>query len=278
MANEKISALSTIATGSIGLSTAYYPIAQTGSNYKVTMSQIQTVALTSGTVTNYLQFPNTGLKVNDTDASHYLTIVPGSNLTDARTFTLITGDSDRTLSIGGDVTLPNTFTFSGNFTFAGTLTGTTTVTFPTSGTLATTAGNVATATALQTPRAINGVNFDGTANINAPINYTIVGNGGSLVKSVLNIFSFGGSQGTAALPASINAGDILIVTCITSGGLRITQGASQSIRGLNLQTTSGATGYVETQAGSEYGSITLVCTNNNTTFQVINQYGTWNFV
>lgn len=65
----------------------------------------------------------------------------------------------RTLTMGGSVT------YSGAFASTFTLTNTTAVTFPTAGTLATTAGNVATATALQTARAINGVNFDGTAAI-----------------------------------------------------------------------------------------------------------------
>lgn len=42
---------------------------------------------------------NTGLKVKDTDASHGLSIVPGSNLTADRTLTLTTGDAARTLDI-----------------------------------------------------------------------------------------------------------------------------------------------------------------------------------
>lgn len=46
-----------------------------------------------------VQINNTGLKVLDTDASHYLSIVPGSNLTAARTLTLTTGDAARTLDI-----------------------------------------------------------------------------------------------------------------------------------------------------------------------------------
>lgn len=42
---------------------------------------------------------NTGLKVKDTDASHGLSIVPGSNLSADRVFTLTTGDASRTLDI-----------------------------------------------------------------------------------------------------------------------------------------------------------------------------------
>lgn len=49
---------------------------------------------------------NTGLKVKDTDASHSLSIVPGSNLTANRTLTLTMGDASRTLNITGDATIP----------------------------------------------------------------------------------------------------------------------------------------------------------------------------
>lgn len=49
---------------------------------------------------------NTGLKIKDTDASHGLSIVPGSNLTADRTLTITTGDAARTLDIsGGSVTI-----------------------------------------------------------------------------------------------------------------------------------------------------------------------------
>lgn len=48
---------------------------------------------------------NTGLKVKDTNASHGLTIAPGSDLTSDRTLTVTTGDASRTLTISGDTTL-----------------------------------------------------------------------------------------------------------------------------------------------------------------------------
>lgn len=49
---------------------------------------------------------NTGLKLYDTNASHLLTITPGSDLTANRTFTLTTGDNSRTLNISAaDVTI-----------------------------------------------------------------------------------------------------------------------------------------------------------------------------
>jgi len=57
-------------------------------------------------VMNSLEVANTGLRAKDTDASHYLAFKPGTNLTDNRTLTITTGDSDRTLDISAaDVTI-----------------------------------------------------------------------------------------------------------------------------------------------------------------------------
>lgn len=52
---------------------------------------------------------NTGLKIQDTDATHGLSIVPGSQLTADRVLTLITGDNARTLTLSGNPTLDNWF-------------------------------------------------------------------------------------------------------------------------------------------------------------------------
>lgn len=48
---------------------------------------------------------NTGLNIQDSDASHELTLKPGSNLTADRTLTLTTGDADRTLTLTADTSL-----------------------------------------------------------------------------------------------------------------------------------------------------------------------------
>ena len=53
---------------------------------------------------------NTGLKVKDTNASHGLSIVPGSDLTADKTLTITTGDFDRTLTLSGDATISGTNT------------------------------------------------------------------------------------------------------------------------------------------------------------------------
>jgi len=54
-------------------------------------------------------FPNTGLRIYDTNASHYLTIAPGSNITGNKTLTLTTGDADRTITLSGNPTLADWF-------------------------------------------------------------------------------------------------------------------------------------------------------------------------
>jgi len=87
-----------------------------------------------GTMTGDLIATNTGLKILDTNASHSLAIVPGSNLTDNRTFTIVTGDANRSLTMTGDLAM------SGAFNLTLTTTALTNVTLPTTGTLATLAG------------------------------------------------------------------------------------------------------------------------------------------
>lgn len=54
-------------------------------------------------------FENTGLKIEDTDASHALTIAVGSNLTADRTLSLVTGDAGRTITLSGNPTLADWF-------------------------------------------------------------------------------------------------------------------------------------------------------------------------
>lgn len=70
------------------------------------------------TLTSGLTFPNTGLHILDTNASHDLIVAPGSNITADRTLTVTTGDSNRTLTMAGDASI--TGTNSGDVTLAGT--------------------------------------------------------------------------------------------------------------------------------------------------------------
>ena len=63
-----------------------------------------------------MTIPNVGLHLLDTNATHDLIVKPGSDLTLDRTFTLTTGDANRTLTINADTTL-------GGGTHSGTNTG-----------------------------------------------------------------------------------------------------------------------------------------------------------
>lgn len=75
------------------------------------------------TLTTGLTFPNTGLHILDTNASHDLVLVPGSDLTADRNLTITTGDVARTLTLSGDATLSggtHSGTNTGDVTLAGT--------------------------------------------------------------------------------------------------------------------------------------------------------------
>lgn len=92
------------------------------------------------TLSTGLTFPNTGLHILDTNATHDLIIAPGSNLTADRTLTVTTGDANRTLTLGGDTTL-NGGTHSGTNTGDQTITLTGDVTGSGTGSFATTIAN-----------------------------------------------------------------------------------------------------------------------------------------
>lgn len=70
-----------------------------------------------------LYLNNTGLKVKDTNATHGLTLKPGSDLTADKTLTLTTGDADRTITLNGDTTLTGTNTGDQTITLTGDATG-----------------------------------------------------------------------------------------------------------------------------------------------------------
>ncbi len=77
-------------------------------------------AAASGTNTDItsVQLSNTGLRVRDTNASHNLSIVPGSDLSADRTLTLTTGDAARTVTISGNATISQDYSTTGNPQFA----------------------------------------------------------------------------------------------------------------------------------------------------------------
>ena len=70
-----------------------------------------------------ITIPNTGLRVLDTNATHYLTITPGSNLTQHRALTLVTGDANRAVTITADASIAGTNTGDQTITLTGDVTG-----------------------------------------------------------------------------------------------------------------------------------------------------------
>ena len=128
-------------------------------------------------------------------------------------------------------------------------------------------GNAGTATALQTARTINGVSFDGTANITIPtaaFSYiTTSGTSASLVAGNAYIAN-NASLITYTLPATAAVGDTFKIFYRGAGNFKIAQNASQSIVCGDLTTTAGTGGSV---TGIDAGTIiTITCLVANTGF------------
>lgn len=84
-------------------------------------------------------FDQTQLKIKGASAND-LTIKPNETLGAARILNLIVNNADRTINLGGNLTLANAFSTSGAFALTLTTTAATNVTLPTTGTLSTLAG------------------------------------------------------------------------------------------------------------------------------------------
>lgn len=137
----------------------------------------------SGTVSvsPSLTFSNTGLKVQDTDASHTLTVAPGSNLSANRTLTVNTGDADRTLTINGTLTASANATVSGVNTGDQTITLTGDVTGSGTGSFATTIANSAVTVAKMANLAANTILGNATGSAAAPAAITCTAAGRALI-------------------------------------------------------------------------------------------------
>jgi len=78
--------------------------------------------------------------IEDSNASHYLTIKTTSDLTAPRNLTLVPGDASRIVTMAGDLNIAADLITSGANSLTLTTTGSTNVTLPTTGTIATLAG------------------------------------------------------------------------------------------------------------------------------------------
>lgn len=214
--------------------------------------------------------PNTGLRLLDTDATHPLVIVPGSNLTVARNFTITTGDAARTLSMSGNLTVAADFATSGANALTLTTTGATNVTLPTTGTVATLAGTEAL-----TGKTVNGLTITTstgtltvangkTATLSNTLTFTgtdsssvAFGGGGTVAYTV--------ASGTSALGTSAIASG----TCATVVTTAATGTATTDVIGWGFNgDPTGVTGY----APSANGMLTIIAypSANNVNFKVCN--------
>ena len=110
-----------------------FPISLTASaSTSVTLPISGTLAKDNDSI---ISFNNTGLRLKDIDASNNLIISTASNLTSDRTLNINTGDSNRNIGLGGNLSFSNDLSTSGPFPISIAATAPTSVTLPTSGTL-----------------------------------------------------------------------------------------------------------------------------------------------
>ncbi|HSV73450.1 MAG TPA: hypothetical protein VLH79_06800 [Chthonomonadales bacterium] len=120
---------------------AAQPTLPTPSTKTITVAGDDTYVLKYPTATQFIganPFPS--IKLLDSDSSHNITLSATSNLTGNRTLSLVTGDSNRSITLAGDLSFGGNLTTSGAYATTLTATANTTITLPTTGTLATLAG------------------------------------------------------------------------------------------------------------------------------------------
>lgn len=133
-------------------------------------------------------------------------------------------------------------------------------------------GNAGTATKLATARAINGVNFDGSAAANIPLVKWSTVTGTSQTAAINSgYFANNSSLVTITLPTTYAVGSTVAVAYQGTGGWKIAQPSGDNIKFGNKTTTTGTSGYLaSTDAGD---TIILVGLVANTTWLVISSVG-----
>ena len=141
----------------------------------------------------------------------------------------------------------------------------------------TVSGNAGTATKLAATKNINGVAFDGSADITVPsIVWTeVTGTSQSMAVNSGYILN-NGSLVTATLPSSATLGSMIEIAGKGAGGWKVAQNASQIIHFGNVVTTTGTGGYLASTDSSD--CIRLLCIIANTTWVVLSSIGNLTFV
>ena len=185
-------------------------------------------------VTGTLPIVSTGTTAPDISINAATNLLPGSmSAADKSKLDAATNANTASAIVSRDV--------SGNFS-AGTITAN--LTGNVSGTSGSTTGNAATATALATARAINGVNFDGTANI------TVTAAGSTLSDTVP--IGKGGTGQTAANAAfnalapsqTGNSGKYLTTNGTNTSWAAVSGGAGGTVTSVSVTTANGVSGTV----------------------------------
>lgn len=226
----------------------------------------QNVLMTSNVTFAAVGVDNNGLLIEDTGGDHSLTFSVGTNFSTGRVLTFTPGDANRTITLSGNPTLADWFDQAVKSTSSPTFV---TVT-------AALTGNAATATALQTARAINGVNFDGTAaiTVTVPVATGITGLGTGVATALaVNVGSAGAPvlfNGAGGTPSSITLtnGTSLPWSGVSKSGSSLADLATRAVANLSdgsnvaLLTGAAFTGQV-TISGSTAEQLSVSTTANN---------------
>jgi len=134
-----------------------------------------------------------------------------------------------------------------------------------------TSGNAGTATKLAATKNINGVAFDGSADIILPsITWSIVTADGNLAINTGTLANKA-SLCVLTLPVTAAIGTVIKVAGMNQNLFKIAQNANQIIHFGSTNTTTGAGGYI--QSTLTYDSVELVCVVANLEFMITGSIG-----
>lgn len=192
------------------------------------------------------------LLLEDSDASHYLTITTTSNLTTGRTLTLVPGDASRSITMAGNLNIAADFITSGANSLTLTTGGATNVTLPTTGTLATLAGSETFTNKTLTAPAINAgtigtslvpTSDDGAALGDATHNFSdLFLASGALIKFASTDAVITHSAGIL----TVSTGDWRVTTAGTNSASVVTVGGTQTLTAKTLTSPAINTGTIGT--------------------------------
>jgi hypothetical protein len=218
--------------------------------------------------------------VNDTNTGMYRSNVDELSFTTGGTQAAYF-DSSQVFTLTNALTVPNGGTGAGTFTDGGILLGSGTSAFtatsqPTNGQVL--IGSTGVDPVLSTLTAGTGisiVNAAGSITINSTVTGGITWNeetGTSATMAVNNGYiANNAALVTLTMPSTAAVGDVVRVTGKGAGGWRIAQNASQVIHFGSSDTTTGATGRLDSTA--TYDSVEMVCITANTDFVVLSSIG-----